>query len=405
VRSADLRLRAGRQLTGEIHVTGGTLPIAAAVGTLRDVAADVTIDERAITGTIDGKLGRGTIRLAAAAATDLSTIDVRELRLRNVSVLGGLRPIVSAKLGTADHEPLVRRDGVLRGALTVEGASITFPEHPGTPLLDADAPTDLVFAGAREAVAASGPRAPAHPWLVVDLALGPTRLEARNVVGSVGLGGKGTLRSKTLTVSIGDTVGVRGNLAIDNAHVDFLGRRYLLEASGVEFDGTIDPVLEIHMTHQFPALALKVDVRGRASQPEPQLSSDLGGYSRDQLVGFFVGGEPGGDPSSQTGEAVKGALALGISGQLGRRINKVLPVKLDALSCEPATTATSASCAAGKWLSQRLFLTYRQHLEPRSNENANDLQLQYRLGRKALIDMAGGDRGHLGLDLLWRHRW
>jgi hypothetical protein len=405
VTSADLRLRAGNWLTGEVHVIRGTLPIAAAIGTLRDVAADVTIDDRAITGTIDGKLGRGTVRLTAETTTDLATIDVRELQLQDVSVLGSWRPIITAKLATADRKPLQRRDGVLRGEVTVRGARITLPQHAGTPLLDANAPADLVFAGAPEAVAAPGPRAPAHPWLVVDVALAPTRLDARDVVDSVGLGGKGTLSSEKLTVSIGDTVGVVGKVTIDSAYADFLGRRYLLDPSDLEFDGTTDPRLGIRMTHQIPELALNVTVRGRASLPEPQFSSDPGGYSRDQLVGFFVGGAPGGDPGSQTGEAVKGAVALGISGQLGRRISKVFPIQLDALSCEPATTATSASCSVGKWLSQRLFLTYRHPVEPRPDENANDLQVQYRLGGKALIDMTGGDRGHLGLDLLWRHRW
>jgi peptidoglycan hydrolase-like protein with peptidoglycan-binding domain len=34
------------------------VPIAAAVGTLRDARADLVIDGRAVAGTIDGKLGR-----------------------------------------------------------------------------------------------------------------------------------------------------------------------------------------------------------------------------------------------------------------------------------------------------------------------------------------------------------
>jgi autotransporter translocation and assembly factor TamB len=119
----------------------------------------------------------------------------------------------------------------------------------------------------------------------------------------------------------------------------------------------------------------------------------------------LLGGEPGGDPSTQTGEAVKNSVALGVSGMVGRRISKVLPIRVDALSCEPATTATSAACTVGKWLSQRLFLAYRQHLEPRADENANDVQFQYRLGPRVLIEGSGGDRNHAGADLLWRHRW
>jgi autotransporter translocation and assembly factor TamB len=151
-------------------------------------------------------------------------------------------------------------------------------------------------------------------------------------------------------------------------------------------------------------LALGAGIVGSASRPELQLSSDPASYTQDQLTGFLVGGEPGGDATAQTGEAVKGALSLGVSARLGRELTKVLPIKLDALSCELATTATSASCSVGRWLSQRMFLGYRKRLDPLSDENSNELQLQYRLGHKS-FELTGGDREHISLDLLWRLRW
>ena len=100
-----------------------------------------------------------------------------------------------------------------------------------------------------------------------------------------------------------------------------------------------------------------------------------------------------------------GAGALVASSKLGRQINKVLPIKVDALSCEPSTTATSASCTVGKWLSQRLFLAYRQHLVPRGDESSRDAQVQIRMGRKVLIEGTAGEGERYGADLLWRHRW
>jgi translocation and assembly module TamB len=405
---ANLTLRTGGQLTGELHLIGGGLPIAAAGGTLREATADVAINERTITATIDGKLGHGTVQLSTEATPDLATIKLRELRLENVSVLGGSRPILHATLRTAGNQALHLERGQLRGGVTVQDARITVPGHAGPPLLDATAPPDLVFKGAPEAGAAPGPRAPASPWLVVDVALGATRIDAPDAIDSAGLGVKGTVGSDKLTVSIGGTVDVRGTIAVDNAYVEFLGRRYQLDGSKVNdlrFDGTTDPRLAIYMTHAFPELTLHVDVRGRASHPDLQFSSEPGTYSQGQLLGFLVGGEPGGDPDRQAGEAFKGALARWFSSRLGRQVNKVLPIKVDALSCEPSTTATSASCTVGKWLSQRLFLAYRQHLEPLLDENANDVHVRYRLGRKVLIEGTGGDRGHHGADLLWRHRW
>jgi hypothetical protein len=401
---ADLALGAGR-VTGKLHVTGGALPIAAVVGTLRDTTADLVIDERTIRGTVDGKLGRGTIHLTADTAADLTTTSAK-LEVTNVSALGALRPIISATL-----DARLRLDGmVVRGKVDVSNAHVTLPEHPGTPLLDASVPVDLVFAGAPEAAEPTGPRAPVHPWLDVDVALGPTRFDAHDAVAAPGidvdvLSVGGTLRGDDLHVSVGESVGVRGIVEIEDADADILGRRYLLEPSRARFDGTIDPLLDITMTHPFSELTLTVALRGRMSQPELVFSSDAGSYSHDQLFGFFVGGEPGGDPNSQTGEAVTGAVVKGVTGGLGRRISKALPFQLDAVSCAPATTSTSKSCTFGKRLSQRLVVYYSPHLAPLPSENANELHAEYRLGSKAMIDVTGGDREHYGADLLWRHRW
>jgi hypothetical protein len=401
---AELALRRGK-VTGTLHVTGGALPIAPVIGTLRDATADLAIDDRAIRGTLDGKLGRGTIHLTADTAADLTTTTAK-LTLRDVSLLGALRPRLDAEL-----DARLRLDGAqLRGDVTVASAQIVLPEHPGTPLLDAGVPADLVFAGAPAPAAAPGPRAPVHPWLDVDVALGPTRISAHDAIDAPGLDVEvisldGTLRSDRLHVAVGDAVGVTGTVRIEDADAEILGRRYRLEPSHLEFDGTIDPRLDILMSHSFTELTLSVGVTGRVSRPDLQFSSDLGSYSHDQLFGFFIGGEPGGDPNSQTGEAVTGALVKGVSGALGRQLTKRLPVKIDAVSCAPATTSTSKSCTFGKRLSQRLIIYYSPHLQPLPSENANDLEGEFRLGSAAVLDVTGGDRGHHGADVLLRHRW
>src|SRR5262249_7165315 len=153
------------------------------------------------------------------------------------------------------------------------------------------------------------PRPPLDPWLDVDVALESIQLDAANVVDSIGLSVKGHLHHQRLEVLVGDTLGVKRTLTIDDADVDILGRRYHVEPSHLRFGGTIDPELEVHLTRQLPELTLlKVDVQGRASDPKLQLSNEPNLYSPDQLLGFLLGGEPGGDPNSQTGEAVKGAV-------------------------------------------------------------------------------------------------
>jgi hypothetical protein len=416
---ADLALAAGR-LGGSLTLTGGSLPIGATVGTLRDASARVAIDDRAIHATVRGRLGRGTIDLTANAATDLTTIDAT-LKLAKVSPIAALRPVidadVDAKLRLGAERPCSPGSTPARlcGEIAIDRARIALPDHASTPLLDATAPDDLVFVTRgtggpaplpRLPRSAPGPRPPAHPWLVASVTLDSTPVVAEDVAEGVAF--HANVHSDRLAVSIGDTLGVRGRVEIDHADADVLGRRYVVEPSALTFEGSADPRIDIRMSHQFPDLALDVAMTGPASSPDLKLSSEPGGYTYDQLFGFFLGGEPGGDPGSQTSEAVAGAGARWLSGKLGRQISKVLPIKLDAVSCEPATsasTATGGSCTFGKWVSERLFLAYRQHLGGAPDENTGDVQVQLRMGRKLLIEGAGGDRGHYGADLLWRHRW
>ncbi|HMG54785.1 MAG TPA: translocation/assembly module TamB domain-containing protein, partial [Kofleriaceae bacterium] len=391
----ELALRSGGQLTGKLHLARGAVPLAAAIGTLRDATAELTSDAGALTARLDGRLGRGAIHLtAAAAAADLSKATVR-VALDGVSPIAALRPVITADV-TAH---LQRTADQLRGDVTIARGSIKLVERTGTPLLATAVPSDLRLAGSpAPAPAPAGPHPPAHPWLVLHVEPAEIELDARELAEGVGVLGR--LHSGPLEVSVGDTVGVTGSVDIASDSVEFLGRRYVVELtprgpSGVEFDGTIDPRIDLRMSYPFPTMTLSVDVVGRLSKlGRPSFSSDPGGYSQDQLFGYFLGAEPSTDASSQTRdqarEAVTAAGTRVLSGIVGRRINKVLPVKFDALSCEPdptATVAASGSCTVGKWLSQRLFIAYRQRLQPRADEAERAAR---RGGARAQVGSAGG---------------
>jgi TamB, inner membrane protein subunit of TAM complex len=398
VLDADLALHTGERLGGTLALTRGVVPISSSVGTLRDTTAKIQIDDRGATATVDGALGGGKLHLDAGGDPALGAIDVHALRLDQVTLSTALRPRITATVTAKLQRALTQ----ITGQITVARATVTLPEHAGTPLLDATMPDDLILPGA-EPPAATGAGPPMRPWLKVGLALGRTTISAPQLADGVDF--EGTVHSEGLDLALGDTAGVSGTVTVDDADVTILGRHYLVNSSDLRFDGTTDPRLDLHLSYAFPSMTLLVNVGGLASRPEPSFSSEPGGYSRDQLFGFFLGGEPGGDPGTQTREAVTGAGALVVSSKLGRQLNKVLPIKVDALSCEPSTTATSASCTVGKWLSQRLFLAYRQHLAPRGDESSRDAQVQIRMGRKVLIEGTAGEGERYGADLLWRHRW
>src|SRR5262249_22375518 len=155
---------------------------------------------------------------------------------------------------------------------------------------------------------------PSHPWLVATVEIAPTQIEVENfrdaVSGRVDLDGQ-------LVVSVGDGVGYDGSLSCRRGDIDILGRSYQIDHASFAFDGSLDPLLDIRIVHDFSEVSLTADVHGRSSAPDLALSSDPGIYSDSQLLGFFMGGEPGGDPSSASRDAAAGAGASVLSTKAG----------------------------------------------------------------------------------------
>lgn len=377
---------------GRLHLVDGRIPMSPTLGTLRQATADVTIADRRLDLRLDGRLGAGTVAITGQGGLDAITATAT---LRRVSPITSLHPAIDADV-TAD----LRRTGARWGGrVRVRHGAITIPEDTGDVLLDADAPPDLVFADAAGvALPAQRARPPVDPWLTVQLDLDSTTVTGRGM--------RGTIHGQLDVAIGGEAIGLYRTIEVEHLDIDDLfGRRYAVERGVVRFDGTTDGLLDVRLVHAFPELTLIVALGGRISDPTVDFASEPGTYTRDQLLGFFIGGEPGGDPTSQTREAATGASASLLSQRLGGRLTRVLPVKIDVLRCAPATSTTSAGCTVGKWLSARLFVAFEQHLEALPAENSADVHVQYYLPHDFLLEASGGDRNYDTFDILWRHRW
>ena len=69
--------------------------------------------------------------------------------------------------------------------------------------------------------------------------------------------------------------------------------------------------------------------------------------------------------------------------------------------------ATLGVCAVtvGTWITDTLFLAYRQHLAARPDENTGEGEIEYWIQRRLVVEGVVGDRGVNGVDMLWRRRW
>lgn len=407
--------RTMKGLGGYLRLTSARIPLIPILGTLHDATAMVSYGERGLVAIVEGpkdtRIGRHVARLGQTGKVwmkvtgprDLSRLDGR-LEVYDVQMIGEIEPIVT---GVAVAK-LVRQNDRYVGRIDVSNASVIVPEETGEDLLDPDAPSDLYIVEdgvklERQPMFVLGARAPDHPFLVVDINLQPTKIEALSILDDFGV--RATAQGN-LKVSLGDSLGVLGRIGIDRGTVDVLGRIYKIDpASQIVFDGTTDGLLGIELSHDFPSMTLFVNLGGRIATPDPQLDSDPRIYTQGQLAGFLAGGDPGGDTAQQTREAATGTGAALLSTRLGKRLKRVLPVKLDLIRCDPGSSAAGASCTIGRWLSDNLFLAFKSRLEARPDENSGDLQLQWYFRREWLIEGVGGDRNHNGIDLLWRRRW
>lgn len=385
------------RLAGELHLTGARIPIAPQVGTLRRATIDVVITAQGMKVDVDGRLGGGTVKLASTFALDgaLPVSGDATLALRKVSPIGNVEPVISADV-TAK---LVRKGEQWTADVDVREGDVVVPENSGEALDPVGAPTDMVFVtGERITGRPLTQEPPRHPSIIANITLHATNVKAEEL--------RAVIHGKVTISADADAVGIVGTIEGDRADLDLFGRRYDVEQAAVHFDGSTDPLLDVRITHDFSEVSTITTVRGRLSKPELIMNSDPGIYSQGQLLGFLLGGEPGGDPNS--GSARDQATTVGssfVANKLGGYVRKALPIDIDVLRYEAATASSGSAVTVGKWVTRSLFIAYRQHLESRVDENRSEGEIEYWLTRKLSVEGVVGDRSYNGVDLLWRKRY
>ncbi len=405
---ADLTVRgidpAAGSIAGSLHLRDATVPVGVAVGTLHDADVSVTIAGGNAELTARGRIGEGRVELRGSAALTGLLPHRAELtgELRAVTLPIARRPTIDARVTAT-----IKRDADRwRVSAEVRDATIELSAATGRVLHEVGAPDDLVFVDDAAHAARGAPAArrglafgvrPTRPWLVAELELRRTTISSEEL--------RGQIRS-SLTVAIGDgAVALDGSVEVLRGDLELFDRRYRVDHARVRFDGNDDPRLDIRLTHAFPAVTLALSIRGRLSKPILELSSSPSSYSQGQLLGLLLGGTPSAEPGSESIDAASAVASSVLSAKLGGYVEEILPIKLDVLRFAAATAGDSASITLGKWLAPRLYVAYRRRLEPGTERNAGEAELEYWLSPRVVIEAIVGDRGHHDLDLTWVRRW
>ncbi|HLL23223.1 MAG TPA: translocation/assembly module TamB domain-containing protein [Kofleriaceae bacterium] len=394
------------KIAGELHLSNARLPINPNVGTLNRAKVDVTIGD-VVKVAVDGRLGGGTVKASATLGMNgaMPTGGDAKIELREVSPIGVVEPDIDADV-TAK---LTRRNDAWVADIVIDKAKVEVPEGRGEKLDPVGMPEDMryIVAGKKQ-LAKDDPKGdpkamgeetrPVAPTFIANITLKPTFIESNELRGYI----RGNIRIEREAAALG----IVGKIEADRGDLDLFGRRYQLDRAVVRFDGSTDPLLDIVITHDFPEVTTTTQVRGRVSKPELVMRSDPGTFSQGQLLGFLLGGEPEGAPADgNPRDKAVGAGASFVANKIGGYVKDALPIDIDVLRYEAATSSSGAAITVGTWVSRSLFVAYRRRIEARPDENAGEGEIEYYITRRVVIEGVVGDRGFNGVDLLWRRRY
>ena len=205
-----------------------------------------------------------------------------------------------------------------------------------------------------------------------------------------------------------------GAIHIPRGRINIQGQRFDFDHGNVTFDGSsdINPALDIKLTRQFPDALVVIELRGTPKKPQLRLSSDPAMYDQAQIVSLILTGQPGGqpsngksfDPTAAVTTAVLSRLADQVAPQLGLDVMRV--EKQDVKNEEgQATGDTDTRVEVGKYITERIYLSYAHIFGAAENGNQNEAHAEYRMTRRWMLETIFGDAGQGGVDALWTYRF
>jgi autotransporter translocation and assembly factor TamB len=405
---------------GSLNLTGGRLGV---IGqpTFSDVAVQASLQPgrldvgklaaRSGGGSLDGK---GWVLLEHGKPSSLVFTAHADRFL--IAVAGSTGARVDGELAVE----AALRDAVLTGEARVPKAVVWLPGIPtggGRDLQRIEPRPDVKFVdqaaqGAAEHKAAMAAQAAAAP---------ATRLDLRAQAGPV------FVRSKDLSLEVAADLhittiaegrhkgepAVAGSAHIRRGHINISGQRFDFDHAEVNFAGDPDndPSLDLRLTRQFPEALVVIEIRGTPKHPELHLSSDPPVYDQAQIVSLIVTGQSGGqpsagssfDPTATVATAVLGKLADVVAPQIGLDVLRVQNVQQTNAQGQP-TGDTDTRVEVGKYVTDRIFLSYAHVFGAPENANSNEAHLEYFLTHRWVIETVFGDAGVGSIDALWTWR-
>jgi translocation and assembly module TamB len=203
-----------------------------------------------------------------------------------------------------------------------------------------------------------------------------------------------------LTKQPGQPLIFNGAVFIRKGRMIIAGKRFEVLEGKMDFQGKQqpDPALSAEVRLQMGSTTVFVSVAGTAQDPSVNLSS-LPPMSQADILSSIIFGRPAAELSKGQSKELS-AQALALLGQVGRKeMSKIFGPDLspDVVTVYN-TPSAGPSLEAGKYLSEDLYLRYRQNLGPYGGQNVG---LEYRFSRYFSVESTVGNTRDNGVDLIF----
>jgi autotransporter translocation and assembly factor TamB len=402
--------------------------------TFRDVGAVISLApgrldlHRLAMRSGDGDLaGQGWLILGGAAGlTAQRAVFSAHARHFLIAVAGSTGARLDGDLAV---DAALRAD-VLSGKVRVPEANVWLPKGPptgGGRDLQKISPHDDISFVDQAALAAAERQQRSHRQ-EQDLQApdqGPLRLAVEATSGPIYVRGKDLdieVRSsiEVGTIPSGPRAGaptLSGAIHIPRGRINIQGQRFDFDHGDVTFDGSpdVNPQLDIKLEHEYPDAHVVIELRGTPKKPQLRLSSDPPIYDQAQILSLILTGQPGGqgasgkpgkpfDPTAAVATAVLSRLADQLAPQLGLDVLRVENQEIQNGQGE-ATGDKDTRVEVGKYITDRVYLSYAHIFGAPENSNQNEAHVEYRITRRWMLETVFGDAGQGGVDALWIHRY
>lgn len=404
---AELRVRGTRDATraeGWLELRDGRLRLSRALRPLHGISLKARLRDRWLSVDATARSDEGTVSIGADAVMDgllpreaTATVSTQRFPV----MAGGMLLHADANLEFA-----ARREGALwKMSADIRDGTIRLPAEKGFELHDTGPLEDVVWTGAP----AAGP-GPGDPAAQEDAPAPALRLHLVSP-GTVTVRDQDVdarLRVDMDVTLVDGQTSATGIVEVASGHAVVFGRRYEIKNARASFRGVMppDPEIDLNLVHDFGTVKVTISVSGTARRPEIDLRSDPPGYDRTQLLAIVLGrdpGEPGGDSRTLEDRALGVASGLLLS-RVQSTVRSKLPIDTLRVDTEPGPDQTTR-LTVGKWITEDIFVAYRHRLGSRENENANEANIEYRLGHNWILEGSYGDSGKGGVDILWVKRF